>query len=180
MFYHLDGKEREEALAEIIRVMRPYGCFTSSTSGANNKPKTRMFERAVGPYLRDVLGIDTQEPVPMNTGFTTEKSLLEIPPRFTNAYVHNQRAAMYVNDKLLPGSLGTYLKAFDANRTLFDPVPPLDAWNAAREAVVEPFIEAEIKETGVFKDYAERSVIIASNGTLDSGRLEAHGFMNAK
>jgi ubiquinone/menaquinone biosynthesis C-methylase UbiE len=159
MLYHVPEHKQPAAIEEFKRVLRPDGIFVMATSGEDNKPQHRLLENKIADYLGVIA------PERMNSSFTTEKAATEIPKHFKHTYIFKQETPMLISDS---DRLEKYLDSIWSLRDQFRPVPSIEEFQNGIAKAAIPYILRSIKpNNGVFSDHISRSVIIASDHSME-------------
>lgn len=166
MLYHLNEAERVQAYDEFKRVLKPDGIFVLATSGDENKSQHRLLEKLIAVKL----GGNTEAPLPMNAGFTSEKAKREILQHFHRAYILEQRSPILINSE---EGVDTYKLSLLSLRDQFNPVPDVSTFTAAMNNILNLYL---VQHAGHIVDLACRSVVIASNADINESRLKEFGF----
>ncbi len=168
MLYHV--AEPDKALRNMSECLRPGGRLGITTSGPNNKPRHRAFERKIAQHL----GV-TPPPL-FNASFDSHK-LRDIyrswpgpatvhglaTSEFDDMKLHEENKAIRFTNE----SYGAYIDSLASMRSEFNPSLADDdsVWREAIEAVVEPEITEAIKSAGYFEDSVERAYLICRKRT---------------
>lgn len=119
MLYHVD---RDVALAELQRVVKPGGKIIISTSGENNKMVHRKFEECIANEL------NVCPPKKFNSKFSTNNAPLIISKYFSMVDIVNYQTDMVIDnkDKAIAYQLSMY-----SMRTAFKPEPDISLYSKA-------------------------------------------------
>ena len=139
--YHFPDKEK--ALREWKRVLKPGGKIAFATASKGNKPEHQRFKKLAA----HITGAQAHEQ--FSTSFNLENGAAQIGKffRILDSFVYT--GGLYVTSAEL------YLKAFDSVRNMFSPVPTDDEWIRVKREVRKQ-IEDEIAKKGHFTDQVKR------------------------
>lgn len=159
MLYHIGDKKIDNALEEIVRVLKPDGKAVIATSGANNKSRHREFERRIARFInqRHVADAEITPPDTFSRGFNSDYARTILPDYFDEIEEFRHDDHIIIDSA---ESYEAYIHSLYSMYRAFDPVPSGREYNYAIKNVVEPQIKSEINSMGFFTDSVDRSFFI--------------------
>jgi SAM-dependent methyltransferase len=158
MLYHVD--DQREVLSQFQQWLTPDGVLLVATSGQNNKPRHRAFERSIAEFL----GAGVKPPPQFNQKFTAEQAGAMLEEHFDIAAVYPDPLDLRLSFASYgPDDYHQYLDSLRSMAGSFSPRCSPDEFEQAIQAVVIPVILAEIGQNGRFTETIDRFYFACKN-----------------
>jgi ubiquinone/menaquinone biosynthesis C-methylase UbiE len=143
MLYHVP--DREKALAEVQRVLKPDGRFLAATIGENHMFELRNLRQQLAPKFASSFQQSSKE-------FSLENGRAQLKPWFNQINLHRYENRLYVTDV---EPLLRYVLSSSQARSEAAPAKMQSAWQTVRN---------RIEEHGSFEITTDSGMFVAVNG----------------
>lgn len=156
MLYHLDATDRQAALDEFARILRPDGRLVIATSGISNKIVHRDIERTVAQLL-SAHGNHVDAPRVMNQDFVSELLEEQFTP-FKYVYAFEYLDHITINDAY---TFFSYVGSLASMYDQFRPVPDRQLFNQALKIATRDMYEKMYTDQACIETVQRRLFICA-------------------
>lgn len=148
MFYHLSDKQK--ALKEWGRILKPNGTLVIATSSLKNKLKHKSFKKKIAKAL------DAEVTTAFSDSFNLENAAEQLSPLFSISSDYIYEGEIQLKDP------SAELRSMSSIRDTFSPQPTESAWNNAI-GEIRDLIQEEISNQGYYSDNVKRGFFITKN-----------------